>query len=66
MSASVDDDKTFGRVPFWCPVCDLVMRDKDNSIYFKWGCCNFCFIEHVEDREERWLGGWRPPTNKAE
>jgi hypothetical protein len=50
------------RVPAWCPICDMTMRD-DPKVYNKWGCCQLCFIEFIEHSEERWQGGWRPSTD---
>lgn len=51
------------RTPMWCPICEHVLKGGsagDDKSYFKWGCCRLCFIEFVEDREERWASGWRP------
>lgn len=51
------------RTPFWCPVCQIPMKNGsggDDKTYFKWGCCRYCYIEFVEHREERWQSGWRP------
>ena len=44
-----------------CHVCDKYMlSSKDKVFVLKWGCCNDCYIKWVEDREERWINGWRP------
>lgn len=44
-----------------CPVCNTYSTDKRDDIYMiKYECCFGCFIQYVEDREERWLSGWRP------
>ena len=44
-----------------CPVCDKHTIEKRDDIYFlKFDCCLMCYIEYIEDREERWLSGWRP------
>jgi hypothetical protein len=51
------------RTPFWCPVCNIPMKNGsggDDKTFFKWGCCRYCHIEFVEHREERWQSGWRP------
>lgn len=51
------------RVPLWCPTCQIPMKGGsggDDRTYYKWGCCRYCFIEFIENREERWTGGWRP------
>jgi hypothetical protein len=50
------------RVPAWCPICDLVMRE--TKVYFKWRCCNLCYIEFIEHREQRWTDGWRPSADE--
>jgi len=33
---------------------------KDDLYMNKFDCCWKCYIQWVEDREERWLEGWRP------
>ena len=44
-----------------CPVCKTKKRKINDEIYYiKFECCYKCYIEFVEDREERWLKGWRP------
>jgi len=44
-----------------CPVCEVYSFNiKDESYILKYNCCFKCFIEYVENREERWLSGWRP------
>ena len=44
-----------------CPVCKSLMRKINDDVYLlKYDCCEACYIEHVEDREDRWLEGWRP------
>jgi len=44
-----------------CPVCDTYSFDVRDDVYMnKYDCCRSCYIRHVEDREERWLSGWRP------
>ena len=51
------------RTPFWCPTCNIPMKNGsggDDKTFFKWGCCRYCHIEFVEHREERWQSGWRP------
>ena len=48
-----------------CPVCGSFPKKSMDDIYLvKFDCCNTCYIEYVEDREERWLKGWRPDENK--
>ena len=44
-----------------CPVCKKRNKTVRDDIYMnKFDCCEQCYIEHVEDREDRWLQGWRP------
>lgn len=44
-----------------CPVCgDFPKKSMDDVCLVKFDCCNRCYIQYVEDREERWLKGWRP------
>ena len=48
-----------------CPVCgSFPKKSMDDICLVKFDCCNTCYIEYVEDREERWLKGWRPDENK--
>ena len=44
-----------------CPVCDIYSFDLKDDVYMnKFECCFACYIQYVEDREERWKTGWRP------
>jgi len=44
-----------------CSVCGTFpQKSMDDVCLVKFDCCNKCYIQHVEDREERWLKGWRP------
>jgi len=44
-----------------CPVCDTYSFSGRDDLYMnKFECCEKCYIQWVEDREERWLEGWRP------
>lgn len=44
-----------------CPICETYSLKKQDDLYMsKFACCFKCYIEYVEDREERWLLGWRP------
>ena len=48
-----------------CPVCGTFLKSVKDDIYLlKYDCCNKCYIQYVEDREERWLKGWRPNENQ--
>ena len=45
-----------------CPVCSKYSFKSNDDVYMtKFQCCEKCYIEWVEEREERWLKGWRPP-----
>ena len=44
-----------------CPVCGTYSFSVKDDVYMnKYECCWACYIEWVEDREERWQSGWRP------
>ena len=44
-----------------CPICSAYSFSKRDDLYMnKFECCFKCYIQHVEDREERWKEGWRP------
>ncbi len=44
-----------------CPICNsFARRAMDDICFVKFDCCHRCYIQFVEDREERWLEGWRP------
>jgi len=44
-----------------CDVCNKYMLDiRDKVFMAKWECCHECYVKWVEDREERWLSGWKP------
>jgi len=44
-----------------CSVCrNFPTKSLDDVCLTKFDCCNHCYIKYVEDREERWLKGWRP------
>ena len=47
-----------------CPVCNKIfLKSKDDVCMTKYDCCFGCYVKWVEDREERWLEGWRPDEN---
>ena len=44
-----------------CAVCESYSFDLKDDVYMsKFECCRKCYIQWVEDREERWATGWRP------
>ena len=47
-----------------CPICSAYsFKIKDDVFMKKFDCCHRCYIQWVEDREERWLSGWRPKND---
>ena len=44
-----------------CPVCETYSFKSNDDVYMiKFSCCEKCYIQWVEGREERWKKGWRP------
>jgi len=44
-----------------CPTCSRFFLTPKDEVYMKkFDCCHWCYVEYVEDREERWFDGWRP------
>ncbi len=44
-----------------CPVCETYSFSGKDDLYMnKFECCEKCYIQWIEGREERWLEGWRP------
>ena len=44
-----------------CPVCETYSFSGRDDLYMnKFECCEKCYVQWVEDREERWKTGWRP------
>jgi hypothetical protein len=44
-----------------CPICErYLLVAKDDICMTKFNCCFQCYVKWVEDREERWMEGWRP------
>ena len=44
-----------------CPVCSAYSFDLKDDVYMKkFECCYKCYIQWVDEREERWKTGWRP------
>ena len=49
-----------------CPVCETYSFEMKDDLYMnKFECCYGCYIQWVEDREERWESGWRPERQDA-
>ena len=48
-----------------CPVCEEYSFEIRDNIYMsKFECCFKCYIQWVDNREDRWKTGWRPPKEK--
>ena len=44
-----------------CPICETYSFKSNDDVYMiKFSCCEKCYIQWVEGREERWKKGWRP------
>ena len=49
-----------------CPVCGAFpKKTMDDVCLIKFDCCNKCYVQYVEDREDRWLKGWRPNNGNS-
>ena len=49
-----------------CPVCgSYPKKSMDDVCLTKFECCNTCYLQYVEGREERWLKGWRPNNGNS-
>ena len=50
-----------------CLVCDVYSFDVKDDLYMnKFECCFNCYIQFIENREQRWLDGWRPEKLKEQ
>ena len=50
-----------GSVARNCHYCEKSKIKRIHDVYFsKFGCCFDCYVQWIEDREERWNSGWRP------
>ena len=48
-----------------CSVCDKYSFSlKDDMYLSKYDCCFECYVEYIEDREQRWEKGWRPDNGR--
>ncbi|NBR16129.1 MAG: hypothetical protein EBU01_16360 [Crocinitomicaceae bacterium] len=44
-----------------CPICSVYSFDLKDDLYMnRFECCQKCYVQWVEGREERWKTGWRP------
>ena len=50
-----------------CTICNVYsFRSMDDVYQVKFGCCFKCYVQHIEEREERWESGWRPKQGTNE
>ena len=50
-----------GIIPFDCPVCKVLMRDRNDSIAYQiFSCCRDCMYEIAYPNKAVWLDCWRP------
>jgi len=57
----VRKSKTKTDIKRTCPVCGAYSFSSQDDLYMtKFSCCFKCYIQYVEDREDRWKSGWRP------
>ena len=48
-----------------CPVCKTYsFKIRDDVFMNKFECCQKCYVQWVEGREERWQSGWRPNNER--
>lgn len=48
-------------VPVSCPVCDFLLRSRDDEeSYVEFECCNACALKWAHPRRAEWKAGWRP------
>ena len=44
-----------------CPVCGIYSFHPRDDLYMnRFEACFECYVQWIEDREERWKEGWRP------
>ncbi len=49
-----------------CPVCEKYSFHSRDDLYMnKFEACFKCYIQWVENREERWKNGWRPTEQEV-
>ena len=56
----LEDDDKLG-LPFFCPVCEFVMKTQDDfSAYQRFNCCYECEMAFAQPMRNKWDEGWRP------
>lgn len=55
--------ETQPHTPLICPVCEYVMRTKeDEQSYRNFSCCENCELIWARPNQKKWSEGWRPST----
>jgi hypothetical protein len=63
----VVESKLANRVPLACPVCKILLRDRDDVVsHGSYGCCRLCELEIAYPNKGKWLQGWRPLVDDLE
>jgi len=58
---TIKDKSQKQKIPRICPICSSYSFSQYDDLYMiKYQCCFNCYIQYIEDREERWKSGWRP------
>lgn len=48
-----------------CSVCNEYSFNKADDVYLiKFNTCHKCYVQYIEDREQKWMSGWRPTEDK--
>lgn len=56
-------------IPYFCPHCELLMKDAYDSQYFReYQCCSKCVIRWAEGiNKTKWIKeGWRPTKEEVD
>jgi len=43
-----------------CCVCGRYIFGRHMKHYIRFGACEKCFYQYIDEREKRWIDGWRP------
>jgi len=53
-------------VPLACPVCDHVLRSRDDERSWEaYACCERCAMLWAHSRRDAWARGWRPTQEQV-
>ena len=63
----VIENKLANRVPLSCPVCKVLLRDREDVLsQGAYGCCRLCELEVAYPNKSKWAQGWRPSGDDLE